>query len=181
VQWLFRDASVGDVSQVYDLDDQNVVAIMTGIIEKGYRPLETVTAEITPAVKNEEKGKLIIEKLKAVDGTLEQLAAAFGNDANVYSSSDLKLSSNSLPSVGFDPLAVGLVFSLENGSRSQAVASENGVIIMELQNKTIAPALGDYSTYEAQLEQRRQNTNSMGIAEAIKESADIVDKRYKFY
>jgi peptidyl-prolyl cis-trans isomerase D len=52
VQWLFRDASVGDVSQVYDLDDQNVVAIMTGIIEKGYRPLETVTAEITPAVKN---------------------------------------------------------------------------------------------------------------------------------
>jgi peptidyl-prolyl cis-trans isomerase D len=181
VQWLFRDASVGEVSQVYDLDDQNVVAIMTGEIDKGYKPLDAVKAEITPAVKNEAKGKLIIEKLTAVTGTLEVLAAAFGNDAEVFTSSDLKLSSNSLPNVGFDPKAVGLAFSLENGSRSQPVASENGVIIIELQNKTIAPTLTDYSTYRTQLEQRGQNTNTMGIAEAIKESADIVDMRYKFY
>jgi len=181
VQWLFRDASKGKISQVFDLEDQNVVAVMTGEIKKGYRPFESVKAEITPAVRNEAKGLVIIQKLKDAKGTLEEIAAAFGSDANVYTSSDLKLSSNSLPTVGFDPQAVGLAFSLENGKRSSPVAGENGVIIMELQTKTAAPSLSDYSAYKMQLEQGAINRNSSGIAEAIKESSDIVDERYKFY
>jgi peptidyl-prolyl cis-trans isomerase D len=181
VQWLFRDASEGKISQVFDLDDQNVVAVMTNEIKKGYRPFEVVKAEITPAARNEAKAKIIIDKLKAAKGTLEEVANSFGPDANVYSSSDLKLSSNSLPTVGFDPKAVGLAFSLENGKRSIPVAGENGVILMELQNKTTAPSLNDYSAYKSQLEQGNVNRNSIGIAEAIKESSNIVDKRYKFY
>lgn len=181
VQWLFRDASVGKVSQVFDLEDQNVVAVMTAEIKKGYKPFELMKAEITPAVRNEAKGKIIIEKLKDAKGTLEEVANAFGSDANVYSSSDLKLNSNSLPTVGFDPQAVGLAFALENGKRSKPVAGENGVIIMELQNKTIAPSSPDYGVYKTQLDQANANRNSMNIAEAIKESSNIVDKRYKFY
>ncbi|MBA4053086.1 MAG: foldase [Marivirga sp.] len=181
VQWLFRDASKGKISQVFDLGDQNVVAIMTDGIEKGYRPFESVKAEITPAVRNEAKGKIIIEKLKGAKGTMDEVANSFGPDANVYTSSDLKLNSNSLPTAGFDPQAVGLSFGLENGKRSAPVAGENGVIIMELQNKTIAPSLADYTAYKSQLEQGNVNRNSMGIAEAIKESSNIVDKRYKFY
>ena len=134
-----------------------------------------------PAVRNEAKGKIIIEKLKSAKGTLDEIANAFGSDANVYSSSDLKLSSNSLPTVGFDPQAVGLAFSLENGKRSNPVAGENGVLIMELQNKTIAPSLSDYTPYKTQLEQGNLNRNTLGIGEAIKEKANIEDKRYKFY
>ena len=54
-------------------------------------------------------------------------------------------------------------------------------MIVELQNKTIAPAVGDYATYKAGLEQNGVNRNSAGIADAIKESSDIVDKRYRFF
>ena len=181
VQWLFRDASVGDISQVFDLQDQNVVAIMTNEVEKGYKPLASVKEEITPAVRNELKGKVISEKLNGLKGTLDEIKTAYGGDANVYASSDLKLSSNSLPTVGYDPLAVGIAFSLENGKRSQPHAGENGVVMIELLNKTIAPALTDYGVYKTQLDQGNTNRSSMGVAEAIKENADIVDERYKFY
>lgn len=181
VQWLFRDASTGKLSQVFDLQDQNVVAIMTGEIEEGYKPLEVVKAEITPAVRNEVKGKLIIEKLSAAKGTLDEVATTFGSDANVYSSSDLKLSSNSMPTVGFDPQAVGLAFSLESGKRSKPVAGENGVVMLELQNKTIAPSLPDYTTYKDQLVQNVANRSGFNIAEAIKLNSNIVDQRYKFF
>jgi len=181
VQWLFRDASKGAVSQVFDLQDQNVVAIMTNEIEKGYKPLESVKQEITPAVRNEMKGKVITEKLNGLKGSLDEIKTAYGQDANVYSTSDLKLSSNSIPTVGFDPQAVGTAFSLESGKRSKPLAGENGVVLIELINKTIAPAMTDYSTYKTQLEQNSTNSSSMGIAEAIKEHADIVDERYKFY
>jgi peptidyl-prolyl cis-trans isomerase D len=182
VMWLFRDASVGKISQVFDLPEQNVVAIMTGEVKKGYKPLESVKAEITPAVRNELKGKIISDKLRGLKGTtLEEIASAYGQDANVYSSSDVKLSSTSLPTVGYDPIAVGAAFSLENGKRSKPIAGENGVVVIELLNKTVAPAIADYSTYKTQIDQGNTNRSSYGIAEAIKENADIVDKRYKFY
>ena len=181
VMWLFRDASTGKISQVYDLQDQNVVAIMTGEVKKGYKPLALVKEEITPAVRNEVKSRTIIEKLNGLKGTLEEVATGFGGDANVYTSSDLRLSSNSLPTVGFDPQAVGAAFSLENGKRSKPVAGDNGVVIVELQSKTIAPAIADYSNYKTQLEQNSQNRSSFSIAEAIKEKSEIEDKRYKFF
>ena len=181
VQWLFRDASVGTISQVFEVEEQNVVAIMTGEISKGYKPLSVVKEDIRPAVTNEVKGRSIIEKLNGLKGTLEEVAASFGNDAGVYSSSDLKLSSNSMPTVGFDPVAVGAAFSLEPGKRSKPIAGENGVVLIELQNKTVAPAAQDYAVYKTQLEQGSQNRSSYSIAEAIKDKSDISDKRYKFF
>jgi peptidyl-prolyl cis-trans isomerase D len=181
IQWLFRDAETDKVSQVFDQQEEYVVAVMTGETEKGYRPLEVVKAEITPEVSKEVKSKVIIDKLKGLTGTLEEIAASYGNDANVYSSSDLKLNSSSLPSAGFDPKAVGVAFSLENGKRSVPFAGENGVLIMETQNKTIAPSIQDVSAYKLPLQQNQQSRSSFGIVEAIKENANIVDKRYKFY
>ncbi|MCI0751141.1 MAG: SurA N-terminal domain-containing protein [Flammeovirgaceae bacterium] len=179
VMWLFREAEKGKISEVFDLQDEYVVAVMTGEVEKGYKSLDAVKDEITPAVRNEVKGRMIIEKLSG-QGSLEDLAKGFGNDASVYSSSDLKMNSNSIQGAGFDPQVVGLAFSLDNGKRSSPFAGENGVVVIEMQNKTIAPAVGDYAVYKAQLEQSARN-RSFNIAEAIKDKAGIEDKRYKFY
>jgi peptidyl-prolyl cis-trans isomerase D len=180
VTWLFRDAKVGKVSDVFDLDKYYVVAVMTDEIEKGYKPFDKVKDEITPLVRNQVKGKMILEKLD--DKTsFEELAQKFGADAVVSSSSDLKMNTSSLPSVGFDPVAIGKAFSLESGKRSKPFIAENGVVIIEMQNRTIAPAIGDYSIFRTQLSQNATNQSSYSIAEAIKANAKIEDKRYKFY
>lgn len=182
VQWLFRDASRGEVSDIFDLQDQYVVAIMTGETEKGYRPLESVKNEIRPEVLKKVQGRIILEKLEGKsNGTLEEIAAIFGNDGGVYSSSDLKLSSNNLPSAGFDPRAVGKAFGLEDGKRTEPFAGENGVLVIELQNKTMAPEIADYSAYKTTIQQRNQQRSGFNIAEAIKNHADIEDMRYRFY
>jgi peptidyl-prolyl cis-trans isomerase D len=181
VQWLYRDASEGEVSEVFDLQQQYAVAIMTGKIEEGYRSLESVKNEILPEVKKQVKAKTIIAKLKESKGTLEEIANAYGNDAAVYTTADLKMNSTSLQGAGFDPKAVGVAFALESGKRSEPFAGENGVLLMEVQNKTIAPEIADYSTYEAPIQQNVQTRSSFNIAEAIKEYAKIEDKRYKFY
>ncbi len=181
VTWLFRDGAVGKVSDVFDLDDDYVVAVMTGETEEGFRSLDQVKDEITPAVRNILKGKKIVEKLSAEKGTLDEMAKAFGPDALVNASSDLKLNTNSLPSAGQDPFAVGRVFSLENGKRSPAFPGENGVIILDLQNKTIAPEIGDYAMFKNELLKKINNASGLNIAQAIKEGSNIKDKRYKFY
>lgn len=180
VQWVFRDASVGDVSDVFDLTDQFVVAIKTNELEEGYKPFELVKSEITPLVRKQVKGRTIVDKLKGNEGSLDEMKTLY-NDANVYTNSDVKLNTSSLPGIGNDPSTVGMMFSLENGKRSDPFTGENGVSVVELENKTEAPAIADYGLYETQLEQQRRNRTTYSIAEAIKESAHIEDKRYMFY
>ncbi|MFM9838286.1 MAG: peptidylprolyl isomerase [Cyclobacteriaceae bacterium] len=181
VTWLYRDGKIGKVSDVFDLEDDYVVGVMTGETEEGYKAFDKVKEEITPIVKNQLKGEKIIEKLNAQKGTLDEIAKVFGTDASVNSSSDLKLNSNSLPSVGLDAKAVGIAFSLENGKRSKAFAGENGVLIIEAQNKTLAPAVGDYTMFKNQLLQGLNGKSGYGIVQAIKEVSKIEDKRYKFF
>ncbi|MEM6360809.1 MAG: peptidylprolyl isomerase [Bacteroidota bacterium] len=181
VQWLFTDASKGDVSKVYELDDNYVVAVMTAETNEGYQSIDKIRNELSVKVKNEKKGQIIIDKLNGLTGTLEEIAAAYGDDASVYNSSDLKLTSNSLPSVGFDPKAVGRAFGLSSAEKTAPFASENGVLIIEMINKTEAPEIADYATYKTQVAQDFQNQARYNIAEAVKEFADIKDERYKFY
>ncbi len=182
VLWLFRDASVGSISEVYDVTDSYMVAVMTGKTEKGYRSFEDSKEEIMPIVKNEIKGKMIVDKLKSLSGTLDEMATAYGGtDAAVYSSSDVKLNSNSLPSVGIDPVAVGKTFTLEAGKKTEPFVGENGVLLMEMVNKTIAPEVGDYSIFKNQLLQTLNGQAGFNIAEALKKGAEIEDKRYLFY
>jgi peptidyl-prolyl cis-trans isomerase D len=181
ITWLFREAKVGKVSDVFDLDTDYTVAVMTSETEAGVRSFEEVKDEIRPAVLNQVKGKKIIETLSAQKGTLDEMAKAFGSDAIVASSSDLKLNSNTLPSVGLDPVAVGKIFALENGKRSEPFAGENGVLVAELQNKTVAPAVGDYTMFKNQLLQGLNGRVGYSISEALKEGAKIEDKRYKYF
>jgi peptidyl-prolyl cis-trans isomerase D len=154
---------------------------MTEQVEDGIKPFEMVKEEVKPLAKNEVIAAQIIEKLKGKTEDLETLAQLFGRDAVVNSSSDLKLSSNSVVSIGFDPVAVGKAFSLENGKRSQPFKGENGVMVIELKNKTIAPEVADYSSQKSQLTQNKTSRSSYTISEALKDAAKIEDKRYKFF
>ncbi|MEQ8362546.1 MAG: SurA N-terminal domain-containing protein [Cyclobacteriaceae bacterium] len=181
VLWLFRDASKGKVSDVFDVQTSYVVAVMTKETEEGYSSFEDVKEEITPLVKNKLKGQMIAEKLKGLSGTIDEIAAAYGEDASVNSSSDLKLNSNSLPGVGIDPIAVGKAFALESGKRSEPIVGQNGVLIIENGNKTIAPELGDYTMFKNQKLQTLNSQTGLNIAEALKKGANIEDKRYLFY
>lgn len=181
VTWLFREASVGKVSEVFDLSDNYVVAVMTGETEKGYKPLDKVKEEIRPIVTKEKQNKYIAEKLKGKTESLDDLAKMFGKDAAVYTSSDLKIQSSNLQGVGFDPVIIGTIFSLETGKRSKPIVGDNGVVVAELQNKTIAPAIGDFSIFRSQLLQTLNGRGGFYIAEALKEAAKIKDERYKFF
>ncbi len=181
VQWAFRDASVGDISEVYDLEEAYVVAVLTGKTEEGTATLADVRPEIEAKVKAKKKGEVIVEKLNGLSGSLQEIADAYGADANVYSSSDLKLSTNTLPNVGFAPEAVGRAFAMEAGQVSKSITTENGVVMIKLDALTDAPEIADYATYRDQLQQQRRSRAAYNIAEAVQEFADIEDERYKFY
>jgi len=181
IQWVFKEEDTGNVSDVIELDDLYIIASLTKVTEEGPARLEDVKDQLEPKVKNEKKADIIIEKLGAVEGSLEDLKAKYGNDANIYTSSDLKISANSLPTVGFAPVAIGTAFSLEPGQKSGIVEEESGILVIEMINYTQAPDIADYTPYKAQVEQRLTGRVSFDGAEAIKKYADIKDFRYRFF
>jgi len=181
VIWLFNQASVGKVSEVYELDSEYVVAAMTGEQPKGLAQLSAVEDDITRKVKEEKKAGIIADQLKAKTGTLDEISEQMGADANVYTMSDLKLSANALTGVGNAPEAVGKAFALAAGERSDVIKTDNGVVLLETVSVTDAPEATDFSTFKDQLSQRRQSRISFSLAQAIKDFAEIEDERYKFF
>jgi len=181
VRWLFSDASIGGVSTVFELTNQYLVAMMVSEIEEGTAPLKNVKLEISNKIKNQKKGDIILEKLSGLSGSLEEIAEQYGEGANVYAAPDLKLNSNSLPNVGISPVGVGKAFSLEQGKQSKPFKDENGVLVLELVSIAESAEIADYNIYSTQVQQRRDNTTSFDLSEAVKENADILDNRYKFY
>ncbi|WKN32636.1 SurA N-terminal domain-containing protein [Porifericola rhodea] len=181
VRWAYNDASVGQVSEVFELDDAYVVAVLTGKTEEGTASLESVRDEVATKVRAELKGQQITEKLKGLSGSLDEIASAFGQDASVYNTSDLKMSSNTLPNVGFAPKAVGKAFALKEGEVSEPIQGENGVVMIQLNARTEAPEIADYASYKEQLQRQASQRSGFNIAEAVREFSDIEDERYKFY
>jgi peptidyl-prolyl cis-trans isomerase D len=182
VMWLFDDETdEGEVSRVFELDDQYVVAVLTGKSPKGTATVADVREELITQVKNEKKAKMINDKLASLNGSLEEIAQKYGADANVYTASDVKPGAFNLPSVGYAPEVVGAAFGLKEGSRSQPIEAQQGVVIVETVNITEPAEIADYASIKEQVQQRRTNRTAFMITEAIKEKADIEDKRYKFF
>ncbi|WNB18146.1 peptidylprolyl isomerase [Marivirga arenosa] len=181
VRWAFTDASVGQVSEVFETDNYFVVAVLTNETEKGEADFDAVRAIVSRELRQKMKADIIKEKVSGLSGTLNEMAAAYGDDANVFSTTDVKISSGSLPNVGQAPEVIGTIFGIELNKQSKPLEANNGIVVLSVTNRTPAPEIADYNTYKEQLAQRRSNAVSFEIKSAIEEKADIVDLRYKFY
>lgn len=182
VRWAYaKDTDIGDVSPVYEINDQFVVATLTGKRDKGYASVEDVREELTAAVRDELKAKQILDKLKGQQGSVDQMAAAYGPDAIVRTADNVTLASNSIPGIGVEPVAVGKAFGLKPGSRTTPFEGEAGVLVVELTSLNPAPEIDDFSNVKQQILTTRAGRAETRAFEALREKADIKDNRVRFF
>ncbi|GHA64283.1 peptidylprolyl isomerase [Pontibacter akesuensis] len=183
VRWAYaKDTEVGDVSPVYEVGDMFVVATLTGEREKGYASIDNVREELTAAVRSEVKAQQIIEKLTTAKGTtLEQIAAAYGQEATVQSADNITFASAAIPGVGVEPVAVGKAFGMKPGARTAPFEGQGGVLMVELTNLNPAPEINDFSNVKEQMRSTRSGNAQSNAFEAIKEKSEIVDNRVRFF
>ncbi len=181
VTWLYRDAGAGDVKD-FELEDEYVVAVYTDKVNEGTATLEDVRNQIEPLVRNEKKLAYIKAKLEGLNGSLSEIATAYGSEARIYNAERLTLSATSLPNIGGGVEAVGAAFGLSNeGDRTGIISTDSGVVLIELKSKADAADIADYSTYMTQIQQRKQSTDRLNLRQSIREAANIEDKRYLYY
>lgn len=182
VRWAFRDdTDAGDVSPVFEIGDQFVVAALVSKTEKGYAKVEDIREELTAAVRNEAKAKQIIEKLSKLQGPLDQMAAKYGSEAVVRSANGVTFASGTVEGLGYDPIATGKIFGLKEGARTKPFEGQNGVVVAELVNLEKIDFSGDMSGVKKNIETNRAGQAEGNAYQLIREKADIKDERVKFF
>lgn len=180
VIWAFGEASVGEVSTVFELDNTYVVATLVSRKEEGEAKLEDVKDQVKQLVMNDKKAAMIQEKL-AGKTTLEEMKAVFP-DASLNDVPGLRLSTSVIPGIGFAPKAIGTLFGLKSsGQITKPVQEDIGVIVSKLNNLTPATEIGDYTSYQAQLSQAASQRMTYQIMMALQELAKVKDYRYKYF
>jgi peptidyl-prolyl cis-trans isomerase D len=162
---------------IFELGDQFVVAVLTGVQEEGVAPFSSVKTSIELAVKKEKKAKELIAKMTGKTD-LNQLASELG--VTVSEAQNLNFDSYSVPGAGNELAIVGAAEALQLNQVSKPVQGNNGVYVIKCTNITE----GTDQDLTAEKFRLAAAINYRAITEAfdaLKKNAKIVDKRAKFY
>jgi len=180
VIWAFSEAAEGEVSTVFELNNSYLVASLVSKKEEGEAKLEDVKDQVKQLVLNDKKAALINQKL-AGKTTLEQMKAVFP-EASINEVPGLRLSDSVIPGIGFAPKAIGTIFGTKTkGQITKPVQEDLGVLVAKVNNLTPAAAIGDYTSYQAQLAQGASQRMTYQIMMALQELAKVKDYRYKYF
>jgi peptidyl-prolyl cis-trans isomerase D len=181
VRWAFKDGTdQGQVSNVFDMEDQYVVAVVTKEMSAGIPPLDKVKSTIRPFVVNKAKGKYLAAKMKAYNGNMDQLAKAM--NLKLQEEDNLTFDSRNLIGFGMENKVIGTVFGMKAGQVSKPIVGNAATFVVKLDKLTKAPQPSNYD----------QLVKEMGTAFAqrvfqdypyiaLKKASDIQDNRIKFY
>ncbi|WP_431125508.1 peptidylprolyl isomerase [Flagellimonas flava] len=177
VQWAFNDdTKVGDIRR-FNINNGYAVVQVTKKYKEGLMTPEDASATALPLIRKERKAEQIISAHSNMD------LDAFASASNVAKSnaSALTMKSPTLPGAGREPLVVGTAFALDQGATSGLIKGETGVFMIQVTKKDEAPSVDNFSTYAKTLRTNAANRVNGAVYNALKDGADIEDKRATFY
>ncbi len=177
VQWAFADdTKLGDIKR-FNVNNGYVVVQLVAKYNEGLMSVEDASVTVLPKIRRERKAAQIIGANKGK--TLENFAK--DNNQTVSTATALSVKSPTIPGAGREPLVVGTAFALGEGKTSSLIQGETGVFMISVDKKQEAPKLDNYSTYANTLRSAGVGKVENAVYNALKEGADIEDKRATFY
>jgi peptidyl-prolyl cis-trans isomerase D len=114
----------------------------------------------------------------SAEKTLEDLSREM--NLEVMEATQINFRSYSVPGIGMEPALIAAASSAGEGLLSGPVKGLNGVYMLTV-NSVTKPATEDLKLLQDRLSSTYQMRGSYEAFEALRKSAEIVDKRYKFY
>ncbi|MEO9512582.1 MAG: peptidylprolyl isomerase [Flavobacteriaceae bacterium] len=177
VQWAFNeDTKVGEIKR-FNINNGYAVVQLTKKHEEGLMSPEDASATALPEIRKERKATQIIASNQGK--TLDVMAK--DNNVVVSNATALTMKSPTLPGAGREPLVVGTAFALAQDGISNLIEGETGIFLVKVTKKEDAPAVENFSTYANTLKTNASNRVNSAVYNALKEGAEIEDKRAVFY
>lgn len=180
VRWAYR-AKRGEISEIFELDEQFIIAIISGLHKEGVAPFDEVKNVIMRNVLNEKKAEYLIAKIneaKAGASTLQTIADKLLTE--VKEAKSVTYSSYSIPTVGVEPNLQAAMVCLDNQQISEPIEGLSGVYVIQLMS---VDKTTDVDLARERIVLQRTNMSRAGyqVFSAIREAADIEDNRSNFY
>ena len=172
VKWAFS-AEEGEVSDIFEANDEFIVAVLTRIQEKGYAPLNEVSQSLSIEISNEAKAEQV--KKDVANLPLAEIAARY--NSKVDSVKSVIFSLNSVSGVGIEPALVGKIINTEIG-QGGVVKGNNGIYAYLVTNSHANEA--NTNTLRRTYAQSFNFIYSLNRKLVI-DNADVEDNRIIFY
>ena len=179
VQWAFdTETNVQDIRR-FSLSQGGYAVVQ--VAEKNPAGLQTVNQAkpIVFPIVEDDKRLAILEGKYAATTSLEELAKA--TEGEIKTASAMTQENTTLAGVGFEPYVIGVAFSLEVGETSSLIRGKEGVYLVRLTSKEVAPELPSYVAYANSLQEAEKDNLEEAILEALESISNIVDNRALYY
>ena len=174
-RWAYG-AEVGDVSEIFTVGKDYVIAMLTEIDDNDYAPLEKVAAQVRSQVLRDKKYDYIVKELSGA--TLAEQASSLGSEVGDFSG--VTFGSFYIDGVGVEPRLVGAIAASEKGALSAPVKGMSGVYVFQVEDVQTA----DKQTAEAEKVRAQATAESMAqqfAMQAVQQMAKIQDLRGKYF
>ncbi len=178
IHWAFN-AKKGDVSEIYEIGDRYVVAMLEKVVKEGYRPMEEMENLLNTNVRRAKKSEAIAQQLSTVSpATIEAYATAMNSKVDTVKF--VSVASPSIAGLGYEPIVAGAAAGLEMGEVSAPVAGNRGVYVLQVVNENAASRPYNEQAEMSRLEQQYMNVVNQFL-EVLKEKADIENTLVRFF
>ena len=123
------------------------------------------------------KTELIKKQISGKD--LNAIASA--NNVSVQTANGVNLKNPTLAGAGTEPKVMGVAFGLDKGAVSNPIAGDKGVYVVKVTNVTPARKLDNYASFAMQKNNADRANVNVVLLQALKDAADIEDRRSDFY
>ncbi|MDE6623913.1 MAG: SurA N-terminal domain-containing protein [Alistipes sp.] len=175
-RWAFG-AKKGDVSEIFNVGKDYVIAILTEIDDSQYTPLEKVAAQVRAQVLRDKKYDYIVAQLAG--STLEEQASSLGSEVGDFD--EVAYGSYYVNGLGMEPRVVGAIASTTaTGAVSAPVKGLSGVYVFRVDDIRTA----DKQTAEGEKVRAQAMQESMVqqfAMPAIQQMAEIQDLRGRYF
>ena len=166
---------------VFEVGDKYVVGYCTRKQEDGIAPVKDVENDIRFVLIKDKKADLLsaeFNKNIAPGKTIDDIARSVG--LTVQEATQINFRSYTVPNVGTEPALIAAASAAKQGTIAGPVKGTNGVYLLVANNVLTAQG-EDLKLLQARLNSTFQMRGNYEAYEALRKSANIVDKRYKFY
>ena len=171
-RWAYG-AEVGDVSEIFPVGKDYVIAMLTEIDDNEFAPLEKVSAQIRAQVLRDKKYDYIVKELSG--STLDEQAKSLGTEVADFD--NVTFGAFYVNGPGFEPRLIGAISSTtEKGVLSAPVKGLSGVYVFEvddIQTSDKQTAEGEKVRAQAMAESMAQQFS----VQALQQMAKIQDLR----
>jgi peptidyl-prolyl cis-trans isomerase D len=181
IGWAFA-AEQGDVSTIFEVEDQYIVAALTEVKEDGYSDFEDVRAEVELAVKKQKKGEAIVAAMQEDMQNASDIASfAQAQGLDVKEASQVQFANTFVSGIGMEPYIVGAAMTLPLETLAGPYIGENSVFVLSVTNREEADPDANLDPVENRLNFSLQSRTTYEAYNAMLEEANIEDNRLKVF